>query len=68
MDVDIKLYFPSSIVVAVPTVIKVFVDKQLRRRKLWLVYAPVLILAQRNPLPSTINVWFFVMYHVNIPN
>jgi hypothetical protein len=29
VDVDIKLYIPSSIVVAVPTIIKVFVAKQL---------------------------------------
>ena len=69
MNVDIKLYFPSSIVVAVPTGIKVFVDKQqLGRRQLWLVYAPVLILAQRDPLTGTVNVWFFVVYFVNIPN
>jgi hypothetical protein len=29
VEVDIKLYFPSSIVFAVPTVIKVFRDKHL---------------------------------------
>jgi hypothetical protein len=68
VDVHIKLYFPSFVVVAVPTAIKVFIDKQLGRRQLWLVYAPVLILAQRNPVSSAINVWFFVVYHVNVPN
>lgn len=57
MNVDIKLYFPSSIVIAVPTGIIVFVYKQqLGRRQLRLVYAPVLILAQRDPLTSTVNV------------
>jgi hypothetical protein len=45
VDVHTKLYFPSSVVVAVQTAIKVFMDKQLGRRQLWLVYAPVLILA-----------------------